>query len=95
MQDAGTVLAVLLVTGEPSALKGAHWVRRAPAEKARTARGGTSPRSPPCYGPSGGESRSGAARCDLYWSWPWRQNKPQAGSQSTNRSTQVSMSFEN
>ena len=33
MQDAGTVLEVLLVTGEPSALKGAHWVRREAAGK--------------------------------------------------------------
>src|SRR6476646_10008606 len=38
MQDAGTVLEVLrgqrgTVTGEPSALKGAHWVRREAARK--------------------------------------------------------------
>ena len=64
MQDAGTVLEVLrdhgrkgpelrrergTVTGEPSALKGAHWVRREAARKRPAPHGhGTSPRSPPC-----------------------------------------------
>ena len=43
MQDAGTVLEVLLVTGEPSALKGAHWVRREAARK-RPAPHGAGPR---------------------------------------------------
>ena len=56
MQDAGTVLEVLressgTVTGEPSALKDAHWVRREAARKRpgfRILEPGTSPRSPPC-----------------------------------------------
>ena len=41
-----------IVTGEPSALKGARWVRREAARKRpgfRIPEPGTSPRSPPCY----------------------------------------------
>jgi hypothetical protein len=59
MQDAGTVLEVLrdhgrkgpelrrergTVTGEPSALKGAHWVRREAARKRPAPHTGTGPR---------------------------------------------------
>jgi hypothetical protein len=73
MQDAGTVLEVLReqrgpVTREPSALKGACWVRREAARKRpgfRILEPGTSPRSPPCHRLS--RFRTGDPLLVRYW----------------------------